>query len=80
MRSWPYIFTTQWITGKDNSIADRLSRVTPTPIELIQSEINLPIYQVNILKATMEEEDVKELQRKTASDSELQAVARAITS
>ena len=52
MRSWTYMFTTQWIAGKDNSIADRLSRVSPTPIELIRSEINLPIYQVNILKAT----------------------------
>ena len=71
MRIWPYMFTTQWIAGKDNSIADRLSRVSPTPIELIRSEINLPIYQVNILKATMEEEDVKGLQREIASDSEL---------
>ena len=25
MRSWPYMFTTQWIAPKDNSIADGLS-------------------------------------------------------
>ena len=62
MRSWPYTFKTEWIPGKDNAIADRLSRVSPTPVNLIKSEIELPIHQVNIIKATMEEEDVCELQ------------------
>ena len=62
MCSWPYMFKTEWIPGKDNAIADRLSRVSPTPVNLIKSEIELPIHQVNIIKATMEEEDVRELQ------------------
>ena len=46
---------------------------------LTRSEIDLPILQVNVIRATMEEQDVAELQRETASDPELQAVARAIT-
>ena len=79
MRSWPYMFKTEWIPGKDNTIADRLSRVSPMPVNLIKSEIELPIHQVNIIKATKEEEDVHELQRETASDRELQAVAKAIS-
>ena len=62
MHSWPYTFKTEWIPGKDNAIADRLSRVSPMPVNLIKSEIELPIHQVNIIKATMEEEDVHELQ------------------
>ena len=36
-------------------------------------------YQVNIIKALMEEEDVCELKHETASDPELQAVAKAIS-
>ena len=67
------------IPGKDNAIADTLSRVSPTPVNLIKSEIELPIHQVNIIKATMEEEDVHELQQETASDPELQAMAKAIS-
>ena len=66
-------------TRKDNAIVDGLSRVSPTPVNLIESEIELPIHQVNIIKATMEEEDVHELQQETASDLELQAVAKAIS-
>ena len=62
MHSWPYTFKTEWIPGKDNAIADRLSRVSPMPVNLIESEIELPIHQVNIIKTTMEEEDVHELQ------------------
>ena len=69
----------EWIPGKDNTIADGLSRVSPTPVNLIKSEIELPIHQVNIIKATMEEEDVRELQQETASDPELQAMANAIS-
>ena len=72
------MFKIEWIPEKDNAIADRLSRVSPTPVNLIKSEIELPIHQVNIIKATMEEEDVHELQWETASDSELQAMAKAI--
>ena len=79
MHSWPYMFKTEWIPGKDNAIADGLSRVSPTPVHLISLEIELPIHQVNIIKATMEEEDVHELQRETASDPELQAVAKVIS-
>ena len=79
MRSWPYTFKTEWIPGKDNAIADGLSRVSPAPGNLTRSEIDLPILQVNVIWATMEEQDVAELQRETASDPELQAVARAIT-
>ena len=79
MRSWPYMFKMEWIPGKDNAIVDGLSRVSPTPVNLIKSEIELPIQQVNIIKATMEEEDVHELQQETASDLELQAVAEAIS-
>ena len=79
MRSWPYTFKTEWIPGKDNAIADGLSRVSPVPATLTRSEIDLPILQVNVIQATMEEQDVAELQRETASDPELQAVARAIT-
>ena len=79
MRSWPYTFKTEWIPGKDNAIADGLSRVSPTPVNLIESEIELPIHLVNIIKATMEDEDVRELQQETASDPELQAMAKAIS-
>ena len=79
MHSWPYMFKTKWIPGKDNAIADRLSRVSPMPVNLIKLEIEVPIHQVNIVKATMEEEDVHELQRETASNPELQAVAKAIS-
>ena len=79
MHSWLYMFKTEWIPGKDNTIADGLSRVSPTPVNLIKSEIELPIHQVNIIKATMEEEDVHELQRETASDPELQALANVIS-
>ena len=68
MRSWPYMFMTEWIPGKDNAIADGLSRVSPTPVNLIESEIELPIHQVNIIKATMEEEDARELQREKYLD------------
>ena len=78
MRSWPYMFKMEWIPGKDNAIADALSRVSPMPVNLIKSEIELPIHQVNIIKATMEEEDVRKLQHETASDLELQAMAKAI--
>ena len=49
------------------------------PVSLTKPEIDLPIHQVNIIKATLEEEDVRELQCETASDPELQAVAKAIT-
>ena len=59
MHSWPYMFKMEWIPGKDNTIADELSRVSPTAVHLIKSEIELPIHQVNIIKATMEEEDVR---------------------
>ena len=62
MLSWPYIFKREWIPGKDNAIVDGLSRVSPMPVNLIKSEIELPIHQVNIIKTTMEEEDVHELQ------------------
>ena len=62
MCSWPYTFKMEWIPGKDNAIADRLSRVSPMPVNLIESEIELPIHQVNIIKTTMEEEDVRKLQ------------------
>ena len=62
MYSWPYTLKTEWILGKDNAIADGLSRVSPTPVNLIKSEIELPIHKVNIIKATMEEEDVCKLQ------------------
>ena len=79
MCSWPYMFQTEWIPGKDNAIADGLSRVSPMPVNLIKSEIELPIHQVNRLKATMEEEDVCELQRETASDLKLQAMVKAIS-
>ena len=79
MHSWPYMFKTEWIPGKDNAIADGLSRVSPTPVNLTKSEIELPIHQVNIIKATMELEDVRELQQEIASDPELQAVAKAIS-
>ena len=79
MRSWPYTFKTEWIPGKDNAIVDGLSRVSPAPANLTRSEIDLPILQVNVIQATMEEQDVAELQRETTSDPELQAVARAIT-
>ena len=79
MHSWPYMFKTEWIPGKDNTIADGLSRVSPTPFHLINLEIKLPIHQVNIIKATMEENDVCELQRETASDLDLQAMAKAIS-
>ena len=79
MHSWPYMFKTEWIPGKDNAIVDGLSRVSPTPVNLIKSEIELPIHQVNIIKATMEEEDVHKLQQETASDPELQAMAKAIS-
>ena len=79
MCSWPYTFKMEWIPGKDNTIADRLSRVSSMPVNLIESEIESPIHQVNIIKANMEEEDVCELQQETASDPELQAVAKAIS-
>ena len=79
MHSWPYMFKMEWIPGKDNTIADKLSRVSPTPVNLIKSEIELPIHQVNIMKATMEEEDVRKLQQETAFDPELQAMAKAIS-
>ena len=62
MHSWPYMFKMEYILGKDNAIVDGLSRVSPMPVNLIKSEIELPIHQVNIIKATMEEEDVRELQ------------------
>ena len=79
MRSWSYMFKMEWIPGKDSAIVDGLSRVSPTPVNLIKSEIELPIHQVNIIKATMEEEDVRELQQETASDPELQDMAKAIS-
>ena len=79
MRSWPYMFKMEWIPGQDNAIVDRLSRVSPMPVNLIKLEIELPIHQVNIIKATMEEEDVCKLQQETASDPELQAMAKAIS-
>ena len=79
MCSWPYMFKMEWIPGKDNAIVDGLSRLSPTPVNLIKSEIELPIHQVNIIKATMKEEDVCKLQQETASDLELQAVAKAIS-
>ena len=80
MCSWPYMFKTEWIAGKDNTIADGLSwSVTYMPVNLIKLEIELPIHQVNIIKATMEEKDVRKLQRETAYDPELQAMAKAIS-
>ena len=79
MCSWPYMLKMEWIPGKDNAIVDGLSGVSPMPVSLIESEIELPIHQVNIIKATMEEEDVRKLQRETASDPELQAVAKVIS-
>ena len=53
MCSWPYMFKMEWIPQKDNAIADELSRVSPTPVNLIKLEIELPIHQVNMIKATM---------------------------
>ena len=79
MHSWLYMFKMEWILGKDNIIADGLSRVSIMPVNLIKLEIELPIHQVNIIKATMEEEDVRELQQKTASDLELHYMAKAIS-
>ena len=76
-RSWPYIFTSDWIKGKDNSVADGLSRVTRTPMEYLGSRIDLPIVQVNILSALMVQE-ICELQQETESDGELQQVMKAI--
>ena len=62
IRAWPYIFTTEWIKGQENQVADGLSRVSPTPLEDLGSRIDLPILQVNILSASMEQEEIRELQ------------------
>ena len=43
IRSWPYQFQTEWIAGKNNSVADALSQ------RIDESEIELPIRAVNIL-------------------------------
>ena len=44
-RSWPYTFTTEWISGRQNVIADVLSKVSPE--ELTNETIQLPILTVN---------------------------------
>ena len=62
-----YMFKMEWIPGKDNTIAGGLSRVSPMTVNLIKSEIELPIHQVNIIKATMEEEDVHKCSVRTCS-------------
>ena len=79
IRAWTYIFTTEWIKGKDNQVANGLSRVTPTPLENLGSRIDLPILQVNILSASMEQEEIRELQRETELDEELQLVMKTIS-
>ena len=48
MRSWLYMFKMEWIPGKDNTIVDGLSTVSPMPVNLIKSEIELPIHQVDV--------------------------------
>ena len=77
IRSWPYIFNTEWISGKTNVIADALSRVTPEEIE--DPPIDLPILAVNVLDiSTMNADDVQELRNETANDPELQALSKLI--
>ena len=78
IRAKPYDFTTEWIKGKHNSVADALSRVSPNIIE--DSSIQLPILQVNILaNSQIELEEREELQTKTVQDAELQALQRVIS-
>ena len=77
IRSWPYTFTTEWIPGKENVIADALSRVSPE--ESTDETIQLPIVTVNYLSISrIGEDDLWELHAETATDPELQALSRLI--
>ena len=77
IRSWPYTFTTEWIPGKENVIADALSRVSPE--ESTDETIQLPIITVNYLSISrIGEDDLRELHAETATDPELQALSRLI--
>ena len=77
IRSLPYTFTTEWIPGRQNMIANALSRVSPE--ESTDETIQLPILTVNHLSISrMGEDDLQELHAKTATDPELQALSRLI--
>ena len=77
IRSWPYTFTTEWIPGKENVIADALSQVSPK--ESTDETIQLPIITVNYLSISrIGEDDLQELCAETATDPELQALSRLI--
>ena len=77
IRSWPYTFTTQWIPGKENVIADALSQVSPE--ESTDETIQLPIITVNYLSISrIGEDDLQELHAATATDPALQTLSRLI--
>ena len=67
----------QWLPGKENVIADALSRVSPK--ESTDETIQLPIVTVNYLSISrIGEDDLRELHAETATDPELQALSRLI--
>ena len=79
IRTWPYTFTMEWIPGKENLIADALSRVSPE--ESTDETIQLPILTVNFLSISisrMGEDDLRQLRSETTTDPELQALSRLI--
>ena len=78
IRTWQYDFTPEWIPGKQNSISDALSRVSP--LELQDSDKEGGILAVNILQnSNFENRELEELKQATSEDIELQALKNVIS-
>ena len=78
IRTWQYDFTPEWIPGKQNSISDALSRVSP--LELQDSDKEGGILAVNILQnSSFENRELEELKHATSEDTELQALKNVIS-
>ena len=78
IRTWQYDFTPEWIPGKQNSISDALSRVSP--LELQDSDKEGGILAVNILQnSNFENRELEELKHATSEDIELQALKNVIS-
>ena len=78
IRTWQYDFTPEWIPGKQNSISDALSHVSP--LELQDSDKEGGILAVNILQnSNFENRELEELKHATSEDIELQALKNVIS-
>ena len=78
IRCWNYDFTPEWIPGKNNSIADALSRVSP--LEIKDSDKEGGILSVNILSTSqISQPELEELLAAYGQDPKMQALKRVIS-